>query len=114
MYQTTIQLQTSHICARNKTAESIKEVVLKRKHSALYEITRIKKMKNLILLILALIAEASAFLDASNCTEEFHMILNKAVEIKNHCNIRGFYDCCQVRINNNTLSFQGFALCTHG
>ena len=51
----------------------------------------------LIIVILALIAQAGAFhKNISNCTEEFHATIKKAVEIKNHCNIRGFYDCCQV------------------
>ena len=50
----------------------------------------------MIIVILALIAQTSALHNISNCTDEFHMILNKAVEIKNHCNIKGFYDCCQV------------------
>ena len=50
-----------------------------------------------IIVILALIAQAGAFhKNISSCTEEFHATLKKAVEIKNHCNIRGFYDCCQV------------------
>ena len=54
------------------------------------------KMDQMIIVILALIAQAGAFHNASNCTEEFHATLKKAVEIKNHCNIRGFYDCCEV------------------
>ena len=39
-------------------------------------------MKVLILLILALLAEVSAFHNTSNCTEEFYMLLEKAAEIK--------------------------------
>ena len=50
----------------------------------------------LILLTLALLAKVSAFHNASNCTEEFHTVLEKAAEIKSHCDIRGFYDCCEV------------------
>ena len=57
-------------------------------------------MKELALLVLALLATVSAFHNASNCTEEFHMILEKAAEIKSHCNIRGFYDCCEVCLYN--------------
>ena len=55
-------------------------------------------MKGLALLMLALLAQGNAFHNRSNCTEEFHTILEKAAEIKkkNHCNIRGFYDCCEV------------------
>jgi hypothetical protein len=53
-------------------------------------------MDQMIIVILALIAQAGAWHNTSNCTDEFHEILKKAVEIKNHCNIRGFYDCCQV------------------
>ena len=55
-------------------------------------------MKEKILVLLALLAKGSAFHNASNCTEEFHMILKKATDIKDHCNIRGFYDCCEVQI----------------
>ena len=55
-------------------------------------------MKGLALLMMALLAQVNAFHNRSNCTEEFHTILEKAAEIKkkNHCNIRGFYDCCEV------------------
>ena len=52
----------------------------------------------LTIVVLALFAKVNAFHDNSNCTEEFHMLLEKAAEIKNHCNIRGFYDCCEVQI----------------
>jgi predicted nucleic acid-binding protein len=55
-------------------------------------------MNQMIIVILALIAQAGAWHNTSNCTDEFHETLKKAVEIKNHCNIRGFYDCCQVTI----------------
>ena len=54
-------------------------------------------MKNTILVLLAtLFADGNAFHNASNCTEEFHMILEKAADIKSHCSMRGFYDCCEV------------------
>ena len=32
------------------------------------------------------------------------MVLEKAVEVKDHCNIRGFYDCCEVITTNNANS----------
>ena len=57
-------------------------------------------MKELVLLtcMLALLATVSAFHNESNCTEAFHTVLKKAAEVKSHCNIRGFYDCCEVRL----------------
>ena len=54
-------------------------------------------MNKVILLLLATVfADANAFHNDSNCMEEFYTILEKAAEIKSHCNMRGFYDCCEV------------------
>ena len=50
----------------------------------------------ILLLVVATLAKVSAILEVSNCTEEFQTILAKAIEVKNHCNIQGFYDCCEV------------------
>ena len=58
------------------------------------------KSLDLIVLLFALLVEVSAFHDVTNCTEEFQTVLKKAVEVKNHCNIRGFYDCCEVITTN--------------
>ena len=61
-----------------------------------YWVCRNMKSLDLIVLLFALLVEVSAFHDVTNCTEEFQTVLEKALEVKNHCNIRGFYDCCEV------------------
>ena len=54
-------------------------------------------MKSVILLlVVAVLAKVSAIHEVRNCTKEFRTILAKAIEVKNHCNIQGFHDCCEV------------------
>ena len=57
-----------------------------------------KKMLR-ILLILAL--TTYTIVDArptdTNCTNEFQSLVEQALEVKSHCKIKGFYDCCEVR-----------------
>ena len=66
-------------------------------------------MKGLALLKLALVAKVNAFHNRSNCTKEFRTILEKAAEIKkNHCNIRGFYDCYEVYFPSTYTSKLGY------
>ena len=56
------------------------------------------------MLLATVFVDAYAFHNASNCTEEFNTILEKAAEIKSHCNMRGFYDCCEVPQSMHTVS----------
>ena len=69
-------------------------------------------MKILILLFVALVAKASAFHNVSNCTEEFQAALLKVIDIKNHCNIKGFYDCCEV-IHHSVILLSGWCRQTY-
>ena len=56
----------------------------------------ILNMKTLqLLLVIATTVVARPI--GNNCTTEFQSLLDKALEIKEHCNIKGFYDCCEVR-----------------
>ena len=58
----------------------------------------IMEVPKLILVILAIFTsqKVNAFHNLSNCSEEFKSILEKAAEVKHQCNIKGFYDCCEV------------------
>ena len=64
-----------------------------------WETTKLKMTAiPLFLALAALLATSNALHNVSNCSSAFQTILEKAIEIKNHCNIRGFYDCCEVSI----------------
>ena len=49
------------------------------------------------LLAVTVIVTVVARPTGTNCTTEFQSLLEQALEIKEHCNIKGFYDCCEVR-----------------
>lgn len=51
------------------------------------------------LLVIIAIATTNARPIETNCTTEFHSLLEQALEVKNHCKIKGFYDCCEVNYN---------------
>ena len=56
-------------------------------------------MPIIFLLVAVVLAKVSANHEMSklNCTEEFQTLLERAIKVKNYCNIQGFYDCCEVR-----------------
>jgi hypothetical protein len=58
----------------------------------------ISKMKIFFIQLLVIVttATANARPIETNCTAEFHSLLEQALEVKNHCKIKGFYDCCEV------------------
>ena len=63
----------------------------------------ISNMKTVFVQLLAIVAivTVNAAPIETNCTTEFHSLLEQALEVKSHCKIKGFYDCCEV---NHTMS----------
>lgn len=47
-------------------------------------------------LVIAAYALVGAIATETNCTSEFNSALELALEIKEKCNIKGYYDCCEV------------------
>ena len=55
------------------------------------------------LLVAVTIATVTARPTETNCTTEFHSLLEQALEVKNHCKIKGFYDCCEVNYTSSAI-----------
>ena len=65
----------------------------------------LSNMKTIAAIVCFIVFSTVIFASAAdnNCTAEFKSLLEQAADVKNHCNIKGFYDCCEVRKRSNTF-----------